>query len=82
MRDDGRELEFRLCGHRYVLPRGDALLLPIDNIAVEPLAAHVADLLVERLSTVLAPGHVLGLEVTINESPGQGSSCYIDLGRC
>jgi 6-pyruvoyltetrahydropterin/6-carboxytetrahydropterin synthase len=79
VRDDGHELEFRLCGQRYVVPRGDALLLPIDNIAVEPLAAHIADLLVERLAAVLAHPHVLGLEATVEESPGQGASCYLDL---
>src|SRR5258705_6636537 len=27
---DTDELEFKLCGERYVVPRGDALLLPID----------------------------------------------------
>ena len=43
--DDELELEFRLCGERYVMPRGDVLLLPIDNISVEALAAHVAELL-------------------------------------
>jgi len=79
VRDEAREIEFRLCGARYVLPRGDVLLLPIDNIAVEPLAAHVADLLAERLSAILAPAHVLGLEATIEESPGQGASCYLSL---
>src|SRR5256885_1048746 len=36
VRDDS-ELEFTLCGERYVMPRGDALLLPIDNISVEAL---------------------------------------------
>jgi 6-pyruvoyltetrahydropterin/6-carboxytetrahydropterin synthase len=77
--DDGQELEFRLCGQRYVLPRGDVLLLPIDNIAVEPLAAHIASLLSERLASILAPPHVLGLECTVEESPGQGASCYLDL---
>src|SRR5690349_18278925 len=44
MRDDDRELEFTLCGARYVLPRGDVLLLPIDNISVESLAAHIASI--------------------------------------
>jgi len=78
IRDDD-ELEFRLCGERYVLPRGDALLLPIDNVAVEPLAAHVAELLVARLGAVLAGAQVLGLEATISESPGQGASCHIEL---
>lgn len=80
VRDDGRELEFRLCGERYVLPRADALLLPIDNIAVEPLAVHVAELLVQRLRPVLSGAHVTALEATISESPGQGASCTVELG--
>ena len=74
VRDD-RELEFLLCSERYVLPRGDALLLPIDNISVEALAAHVADQLRERLTGLGATS----LEVTIEESPGQGASCTIAL---
>ena len=70
VRDD-RELEFTLCGDRYVMPRGDALLLPIDNISVEALAVHVAQLLAAKLATPTA----IALEVTIEESPGQGASC-------
>ena len=77
---DARELEFRLCGERYVMPRQDAILLPIDNISVEALAAHVAELLVARVN-VLDARHVLALEVTVAESPGQGATCTIDLGR-
>lgn len=77
VRDDS-ELEFRLCGERYVLPRGDALLLPIDNISVEALAAHVAALLHSRLSTMLG-AHVTALEATVEESPGQGSTCRVEL---
>ena len=77
VRDD-TEIEFKLCGERYVLPRGDALLLPIDNISVEALASHVATLLLEKL-TVLDAEHVKALEVTIEEYPGQGASCWIDL---
>ncbi len=72
---DEAELEFRLCGERYVMPRGDALLLPIDNISVEALAAHVAELLAPRLASPTA----LALEVTIEESPGQGASCTVAL---
>jgi len=77
-RDDSTELEFTLCGDRYVLPRGDALLLPIDNISVEALAAHCAELLRSKLADVL-PAHARRLEVTVEESPGQGSSCTIVL---
>jgi 6-pyruvoyltetrahydropterin/6-carboxytetrahydropterin synthase len=78
-RDDGRELDFTLCGDHYVLPRGDVLLLPIDNISVEALASHVADLLRERLAPLAGP-HVRALEVTIEESPGQGATCVVALG--
>jgi 6-pyruvoyltetrahydropterin/6-carboxytetrahydropterin synthase len=76
VRDDGKELELTLCGQRYVMPRGDALLLPIDNVSVEALAAHVAELLRAKLAVVEAP-HVRALEVTVEESPGQGSTCEL-----
>jgi 6-pyruvoyltetrahydropterin/6-carboxytetrahydropterin synthase len=75
---DADELEFRLCGARYVLPRGDALLLPIDNVSVEALAAHAAALLRDRLTGLGLP-HALVLEVAIEESPGQGASCALPL---
>jgi 6-pyruvoyltetrahydropterin/6-carboxytetrahydropterin synthase len=77
VRDDG-ELEFKLCGERYVLPRGDALLLPIDNISVEALATHVATILKSKIAALAAP-HVRSLEVTVEESPGQGASCELAL---
>src|SRR5688572_14813058 len=77
VREDS-ELEFKLCGQRYVLPRGDVLLLPIDNISVEALAAHVAAILRTKLAAIAAP-HVRSLEVTIEESPGQGASCELSL---
>jgi 6-pyruvoyltetrahydropterin/6-carboxytetrahydropterin synthase len=79
VRDDDHEIELKLCGERYVLPRGDVLLLPIDNISVEALASHAATVLLERIKVLDAP-HVKCLEVTIEESPGQGASCSIDLG--
>ena len=76
LRDDA-ELELTLCGQRYVMPRQDALLLPIDNVSVEALAAHVAALLRERIAA-LSP-NVQALEVTVEEVPGQGASCAIEL---
>ncbi|MGE5185164.1 MAG: 6-pyruvoyl trahydropterin synthase family protein, partial [Acidobacteriota bacterium] len=74
VRDDD-ELELKLCGERYVMPRQDALLLPIDNISVEALAAHVAELLRARIAL---PG-VISLAVTVEESPGQGARCELAL---
>jgi 6-pyruvoyltetrahydropterin/6-carboxytetrahydropterin synthase len=78
VRDDATELEFTLCGERYAMPRGDALLLPIDNISVEALAAHVAEILRGKLAPVAGP-HLKTLEVTVEESPGQGASCELEL---
>ena len=75
---DADELEFTLCGQRYVVPRGDALLLPIDNISVEALAEHVADLIRGKLAAASLPAAAT-LEVTIEESPGQGASCTVAL---
>ncbi len=74
LRDD-TELELTLCGERYVFPRGDVLLLPIDNISVEALAAHVAEL----LRPALTLPHVRGFEVGIYENPGQGATCTVTL---
>lgn len=74
--DSGGETEFRLCGQRYLLPSEDVIVLPIDNIAVEPLAAHVAGLLLEQLRGAFS-GAVSAFEVTIDESPGQGASCRL-----
>jgi 6-pyruvoyltetrahydropterin/6-carboxytetrahydropterin synthase len=75
---DEAELEFTLCGERYVLPRGDALLLPIDNISVEALATHAAEVLRAELRPLVSPG-AASLEVTIEEGPGQGASCTLAL---
>jgi 6-pyruvoyltetrahydropterin/6-carboxytetrahydropterin synthase len=79
VRDDGHEIEFRLCGARYVVPRGDVVLLPIDNVATEPLAAHAADLILARLGSALRPDVVTAIELSITESPGQGAVCRRDL---
>lgn len=79
VRDTDDEIEFRLCGKRYVLPREDVLLLPIDNIAVEALSAHIARVLAERLAEVLRKDAVLGIEVTVTESAKQGASCYLGM---
>jgi 6-pyruvoyltetrahydropterin/6-carboxytetrahydropterin synthase len=72
----GGEVELVLCGRRYVLPEEDVLILPVDNTTTEALSALWADLLVERLGGVLRGSAAVGLEVTIEESPGQGASSF------
>jgi 6-pyruvoyltetrahydropterin/6-carboxytetrahydropterin synthase len=72
----GGEVELVLCGRRYVFPEEDVLLLPIDNTTAEALSDHFAALLSDRLAPSLRGSAALGLEVTIEESPGQGASSY------
>lgn len=67
--DDGREIELRLCGKRYVFPRDEVVLLPIENASVEGLADHIADRLREHL---LPP--ITAYEVRVEELPGIGAS--------
>lgn len=74
VRDEVGEIELSVCGKRYVAPRQDVLILPVDNTSTEALAAHVADLLLERLAGLLARAPVTAMQVTVTESPGQGAS--------
>ncbi len=68
------EIEFTLCEQRYVLPREDVLLLPIDNLAVEPLSKLACERLCVSMSAELDPATVHAIEVTIEENPGQGAT--------
>ena len=81
-RSTAAELEFTLCGKRYVLPRDEVELLPTDNITTETLAAHFC----EKLLGELGPGWplemgVLRIEVRVDEIPGQGASFIWDLSE-
>jgi 6-pyruvoyltetrahydropterin/6-carboxytetrahydropterin synthase len=69
----GGELTFTLCGRRYLVPEDEALLLPIDNVVVETLAAEFCKGLVSRLGNLLKPDVVEAVEVELTESPGQGA---------
>ena len=54
---------------RFVLPRGDVVLLPVVNTTCECLAAHLLGELRARLG---ATGY--RLELRIEETPGQGAA--------
>lgn len=73
-REDDLEIEFHLCGDRYVLPKSDVLLVPCDNISVEALAVLVAARL--RGTIVQLSPHILGFEVTMGRAPWSGSDLY------
>jgi 6-pyruvoyltetrahydropterin/6-carboxytetrahydropterin synthase len=79
VRRAGGELELVVCGRRYVLPEEDVLLLPVDNTTVEALSRLWAELLATRLAVVLRDSAAAGLEVRVEESPGQGAASYLPL---
>jgi 6-pyruvoyltetrahydropterin/6-carboxytetrahydropterin synthase len=54
---------------RFLIPRGDAVLLPIVNTTCECLAAHLLGELRERLGRT-----AYRLELRVEETPGQGAA--------
>lgn len=70
------ELDFRLCDKRYVIPTEEVVLLPLENIATETLAEEFCHRFRARLDPSLLRSLVLGIEVHITESRGQGGVFY------
>jgi 6-pyruvoyltetrahydropterin/6-carboxytetrahydropterin synthase len=69
-----KELEFELCGKRYVVPSDEVLLLPLENVVVETLAEAFAQALLARLGGALPRDVVERMEVIVTESGGQGGT--------
>jgi len=76
LRREAGEIEILLCGQRYVFPAADVLVLPVDNTTTEALAELWIDRLRARLAETFAGSAAVGLEVRIEESPGQGAIAY------
>jgi 6-pyruvoyltetrahydropterin/6-carboxytetrahydropterin synthase len=74
VRHDDAEIEFRLCGKRYVMPSEDVIVLPVDNVVVENLTVEFGKRWVERVGTALVAEKIASIEVDIRELPGQGGS--------
>ena len=75
IRNDSSELEFQLCGKRYVVPSEEVVLLPIENIVVETLAVQFGNELLAKL-TPETISRFKACEVTVTESEGQGGVFY------
>jgi 6-pyruvoyltetrahydropterin/6-carboxytetrahydropterin synthase len=67
------EVEVRMRGRRYVFPRADVVLLPIENTTAELLAQYVGRRLIALLKRRRLAGNLQALEVFVSESPGQGA---------
>jgi 6-pyruvoyltetrahydropterin/6-carboxytetrahydropterin synthase len=71
---DEREIDCEVCGKRYALPSEDVILLPVDNVVVEALAAYLWGRMAQALRQELDHAGALSLQVTVTESSGQGAS--------
>jgi 6-pyruvoyltetrahydropterin/6-carboxytetrahydropterin synthase len=76
---DPLEVDFRLCGKRYLVPAEDVIFLPLENVIVETLAVELARRLVARLGAELRRDVVAGILVEVREAPGQGGAYYLSL---
>ena len=72
VQETATELEFRLCGVRYVLPRDEVIQLNTDNITSESLAELFCGELVAQFNG--SATRILSAVVRIDETPGQGAS--------
>jgi 6-pyruvoyltetrahydropterin/6-carboxytetrahydropterin synthase len=67
--ESGGAIELTEGSRRFVIPRGDAVLLPVVNTTCECLAAH----LLSELRARLGPSDY-HLELSVEETPGQGAA--------
>jgi 6-pyruvoyltetrahydropterin/6-carboxytetrahydropterin synthase len=68
------EIEFILCGKRYVLPADEVVLLDLENITTETLAFEFAQRLCKLLDPFIKKEQILAIDVRVDESPGQGAT--------
>ena len=70
-REGEGEWEIRFQNRRYVLPAGDVLPLPVDNITAERLAEYICGRLIEVLSGEHDLTNLASVTVGVEEAPGQ-----------
>jgi 6-pyruvoyltetrahydropterin/6-carboxytetrahydropterin synthase len=73
VREDEREVVASIGERRWIFPRGDCRLLPVENTTAELLAAYLAN----RLADALASANVAWtrLRVELDECDGQVAVC-------
>jgi 6-pyruvoyltetrahydropterin/6-carboxytetrahydropterin synthase len=73
---DATEVEFTLCGKRYVLPADEVIFLPLENIVVETLSREFCRRIIERMGASLDKKLVASLDVSVTETIGQGGGYF------
>jgi len=65
-------------GQRYVIPKSDVCVLPLDNSTAERLAEWFCHRLAEALA---GRGNITSISVGLEEAPGQAGWCTLSLGN-
>jgi 6-pyruvoyltetrahydropterin/6-carboxytetrahydropterin synthase len=71
-----REVEVWFEDRRWVFPRDECFLLPIEQTTVELIARWLGEQLLEKLT----PENLTALTVKVEENFGQWAGCRFDLG--
>lgn len=74
-----REVEVTFADRRWIFPREDCVLLPIENTTAERLASWIGGRLCEELPAALE--RVTMLQVEVEENFGQWGICRIPCGQ-
>jgi 6-pyruvoyltetrahydropterin/6-carboxytetrahydropterin synthase len=72
--DTQEEIEFLLCKKRYILPKAEVVLLPVDNVTTESLSQLFCEKFKTELGSLVELHSILGIQVRVEEAPGQGCS--------
>jgi 6-pyruvoyltetrahydropterin/6-carboxytetrahydropterin synthase len=69
--------QIAVAGRRYVIPKSDVCMLPLDNSTAERLAEWFCQRLAEALA---GRGNITSISVGVEEAPGQAGWCTLSLG--
>ncbi len=73
----GEEVLVEFQGKRYIFPRGDVMFLNLRITTAEELSRYFAERIIEKINF---PENVKGIEVCVEEGPGQGAWYYAPVG--
>jgi len=77
-REEGDSISVEFGGKKYLFPKSDVFLLDVKLTTAEELARYFS----KRIKEVVDfPENVKGIEVCVDEGPGQGACHYTPLGE-
>jgi len=77
-REEGESIIVEFGGKRYVFPKGDVFFVDVKLTTAEELSRYFSERIVEEVNF---PANVKGIEVCVDEGPGQGACYYTPMGE-